>query len=179
MLWDCCRITTSSATRSRSASHKGLLGVGTLQPDAREILQPVSVQSMPAHRLVQKWIANCHERVAAARRGKRYVSLGHVDAVYARNERAALHTEQLHIRVVAQADENSLVIQRATDPSIFAGLHALRLEPLVAFAAQCHQPVGRLSFQPFFARTHAVCPCRSCDLALHISENMSYGLCTV
>ena len=67
---------------------------------------------MHAHRLVL--VGNRHERVAASRRGEPEVLFGHVDAVDARNSRAALHTEQLHIRgaVNITADEHSRVTAR-------------------------------------------------------------------
>ena len=80
------------------------------------------------------WVAHRDDRVAAARRGEPAVLFGHVDAVDARNARAALHTEQLHIRGVKLADEHSRVTQRATNVSSSVGLHALRLAPLAAVA---------------------------------------------
>ena len=41
--------------------------------------------------------------------------------------------------------------------STSVGLHALRLAPLAAVAAQCHQPIGSLPVRPVFARTHEQC----------------------
>ena len=123
--------------------------IGPLQLDAREFLQPVAAQSMHAHRLVRIRVGHRDERVAAARRGEPVVLFGHVDAVDARNARAALHTEQLHIRGVPLADEHSRVTQRATDLSTSVGLHALRLAPLAAVAAQCHQPIGYFPSGPY------------------------------
>ena len=93
---------------------------------------------------------------------------------------AALHTEQLHIRVrsVILTDEHSRVIQRATyyDQTHFdsAGLHALRLAPLAAVAAQCHQPVVPLSVRPFFARTH-----EQCVRVTHEAHTLKAWVCVV
>ena len=68
---------------------------------------------MHARRLVLP-IGNSYERVAAASRGEPVVLFRHVDAVDARNARAALHTEQLHWlrRARLAADEHSRVTQR-------------------------------------------------------------------
>ena len=95
---------------------------------------------MYAHRLAPR-VCHRDERVAAARRREQVVLFGHVDAVDARNARAALHTEQLHTHGFI-ADEHSRVTKRAADPSNSVGLHALRLAPVAAVAAQCHQPVS-------------------------------------
>ena len=157
-----CFSLSKSATRSRSASHRRYL-FGMLQLDAREFVQPVAEQSMHAHRIVRiwgervLWVWHRDERVNAARGGEPLVPLGHVDAVDARNGRAALHTEQLHFRRVILADEQSQFTQRATDMSYFVGLHALAPRPLAAVAAQCHQPVGQLSVRPEFEGTHEQC----------------------
>ena len=81
--------------------------MGLLHLYSREFLKPIAVQSMQTHRLVQTRICHRDERVAATSRGEPVVFFWHLDAVEARNGRAALHTEQLDILREPLAEEYS------------------------------------------------------------------------
>ena len=153
-LYDGVRVLFSVNIVNEESIREPQESIRTIQLDAREFLQPVAAQSMHAHRLVRIRVCHRDERVAAARRREPVVLFGHVDAVKARNARAALHTEQLQIRGNTLADEHSRVTQRASDLSSSEGLH---VAPLAAVAVQCHKPVGILPVQlrePFFTQTH-------------------------
>ena len=124
---------------------------GLTQLDFRKFFQLVVAQSMHEHQPFKVAHRHRHTRVAAARRGEPLILFGHLDVREGGNARAALHTEQLHPFGSPLADKYSRVTQRATDLSHFVGLQALRLAPLAAVAAQCHQPVGSLPVLPVFA----------------------------
>ena len=95
----------------------------------------------------------CHrdERVAATSRGEPVVLFWHLDAVKARNARAALHKEQLDIFRESLAYEHSWFTQCTIDLYLSVGLHALRFSPNATVAAQSRQP---LALPPVIAQTH-------------------------
>ena len=140
-----CFLLSKSATRSRAESHRSLLDwfdwmrASSSSRSPRSRCRPTELSAFGRNEFL--FLRHRDERVAAARRGKPVELFGrHVDAVEARNARAALHTEQLHIRGVILFNKHSRVTQRATDmPNSFFP-HALRLAPLAIVEAQCHQP---------------------------------------